>query len=140
MPTFKIINNIKDFDQAFPLLMQMYPNYSETKLKEMLTQMLPHNYQVLLYRQNNQLVGLTGFWLATKFWSGKYCEIDNFIIHPDYRNIGIGQKIIQKIIEISQKENCLMITLDAYTHNFKAHKFFYKEGFVAKGFHFVMDL
>jgi GNAT superfamily N-acetyltransferase len=140
MHTFEIINQIKGFKQALPLLMQMYPNYSETDFEDMLKKMLPHQYQILLYKIDDQVVGLTGFWLGTKFWSGKYCEIDNLIIHADYRNQGIGKKIVEKITELSKIENCQMVTLDAYTHNFKAHKFFYQEGFVAKGFHFVKDL
>jgi GNAT superfamily N-acetyltransferase len=140
MHTFEIINHIKDFKQALPLLMLMYPDYSEEDFENMLKKMLPHQYQILLYKIDHQVVGLTGFWLGTKFWSGKYCEIDNLIIHADYRNKGIGKKIVEKITELSIVENCKMVTLDAYTHNFKAHKFFYQEGFVAKGFHFVKNL
>jgi hypothetical protein len=35
---------------------------------------------------------------------------------------------------------CTNIVLDAYTHNFKAHRFYYNQGFGAKGFHFVKIL
>lgn len=140
MNKLEIISRLEDFHLALPLLLDMYPNYSKSDLENMFQDMLLHNYQILIYKHNNQVVGLTGFWLATKFWSGKYCEIDNFIIHPDYRNKGIGQKIVQKILEIAKTENCLMVSLDSYTHNFKGHKFFFREGFVIKGYHFVLDL
>ena len=32
---------------------------------------------------------------------------------------------------------CNMVALDSYTTNFKAHKFFYNQGFTPKGFHFI---
>ena len=140
MYTFKTINKIEEFDQTFPLLTLMYPHYSTDDFKKMLHDMLPHHYHLLLCKKNEEIVGLTGFWLGVKFWSGKYCGIDNFIIHPGYRNLGVGQLIVAKIVAISKQENCKMVALDAYTHNFKAHKFFYREGFIAKGFHFVKDL
>lgn len=140
MYVFEIINKLENFKQAYPLLIDMYPHYTENDISTMLIDMLPHQYQILLCKKDDRIIGLTGFWLATKLWSGKYCEIDNFIIHPEFRNLGIGQLIVNKIIDISKNENCQMVTLDAYTHNFKAHKFFYREGFVAKGFHFVKML
>ncbi|MEY4793015.1 MAG: hypothetical protein RIT34_1824, partial [Bacteroidota bacterium] len=34
-------------------------------------------------------------------------------------------------------ESCNMLALDSYTSNFKAHKFFYNQGYGPKGFHFV---
>ena len=30
--------------------------------------------------------------------------------------------------------------LDAYVENFKAHKFYYREGFIARGFHYLKKL
>lgn len=63
-----------------------------------------------------------------------------FFIDETYRNKGFGHQIVDFVFNLAKKENCLMVTLDAYTHNFKAHKFFYKEGFLVKGFHFVKDI
>ena len=34
-------------------------------------------------------------------------------------------------------EQCTMLALDSYTTNFKAHKFFYGQGFAPRGFHFI---
>ena len=35
---------------------------------------------------------------------------------------------------------CNGIVLDAFTQNFKAHRFYYNQGFSPKGFHFVKIL
>ena len=44
------------------------------------------------------------------------------------------------MVEIAKNEGCSMLALDSYTSNFKAHKFFYNQGFAPKGFHFIKIL
>jgi hypothetical protein len=46
--------------------------------------MIPNNYkQIAVFLMI--CVGLSGLWSGTKLWSGKYLEIDNFIVHPEHR-------------------------------------------------------
>jgi hypothetical protein len=37
----------------------------------------------------------------------------------------------------AKEEKCSMIVLDAYTENFTAHRFYYNQGYVPRGFHFL---
>jgi hypothetical protein len=48
--------------------------------------MVPHNYKQLAVFENEICIAVTGFWTGTKLWSGKYIEIDNFIVHPEHRS------------------------------------------------------
>jgi hypothetical protein len=45
-----------------------------------------HNYKQLAVFENEICIAVTGFWTGTKLWSGKYIEIDNFIVHPEHRS------------------------------------------------------
>jgi GNAT superfamily N-acetyltransferase len=122
------------------IIKELYPNITLEKYESYLTEMIPHNYKQLAVFENDICVGLTGFWTGIKLWSGKYIEIDNFIVHPNHRKKGIG-KLMTDIIEKKAKEaNCTMIVLDAFTGNFKAHRLYYNQGFSPKGFHFVKIL
>jgi ribosomal protein S18 acetylase RimI-like enzyme len=74
--------------------------------------MVPHNYKQLVF-ENEICIAVTGFWTGTKLWSGKYIEIDNFIVHPEHRSKGLG-KMMTDYIDVKAKEkNCSMIVLDA---------------------------
>ena len=42
--------------------------------------------------------------------------------------------------KIAKENDSTMIVLDAFTGNFKAHRFYYNQGFSPKGFHFVKIL
>jgi ribosomal protein S18 acetylase RimI-like enzyme len=102
--------------------------------------MLQANYQQVIVTKNKQTIALTGVWIGTKLWSGKYIEIDSFVVHQDFRGQKIGDILIAEVHKIANKENANQIVLDAFTTNFSAGKFYINHGFQPKGFHFVKIL
>lgn len=116
---------------------QLYPNLTIEKYENYLKEMVPHNYKQLAVFEEDVCVGITGFWTAMKLWTGKYIEIDNFIVHSDHRSKGIGKLMTDYIDEKAKAEGCTAIVLDAFTGNFTAHRFYYNQGYVPKGFHFL---
>jgi ribosomal protein S18 acetylase RimI-like enzyme len=118
----------------------LYPNMSQETYSNYLTQMIPHNYKQLIVLDGEKVAAITGFWKGVKLWSGPYMEIDNFVVVPEYRQQGIG-KLMTNYIDAKAKEyNVSMIVLDAYVENFTAHKFYYNQGYVPRGYHFLKIL
>ncbi|SEA20941.1 Acetyltransferase (GNAT) family protein [Flavobacterium gillisiae] len=126
----EMLNNIE-------LMRFLYPSFTFEKYEAYLKDMVPHNYKQLAVYENDICVAVTGFWTATKLWSGRYIEIDNFIVHPDHRSKGLGKMMTDYIDVKAKEEGCSMIVLDAFTGNFTAHRFYYNQGYGPKGFHFV---
>ncbi len=118
----------------------LYPNISYEKYETYLTEMTSRNYTQVAVFENQTCVGLTGCWFGIKLWSGKYIEIDNFIVHPDCRGKNIGKLMTDFINHKAQDLDCSMIVLDAFTGNFDAHRFYYKQGYEPRGFHFIKML
>ena len=118
----------------------LYPNISLEKYQSFLLEMIPHNYTQIAVFENEKCIGITGCWSATKLWTGKYFEIDNFVVNAEHRSKGIG-KILTDFIEKKAVDlGCSSIVLDAFTGNFGAHRFYYNQGYAPKGFHFVKVL
>lgn len=131
------LTTIDEMRGQFEIIKYLYPNFTIEKYQSYLDEMIPHNYTQVGVFEGEICVGLSGLWSGTKLWSGKYLEIDNFIVHPDHRLKGIG-KMMTDYIDVKAKEaGCTMIVLDAFTSNFTAHKFYYNQGYVPKGFHFL---
>ncbi|CAM3591850.1 GNAT family N-acetyltransferase [Flavobacterium chungbukense] len=118
----------------------LYPNLSKEKYESYLLEMIPHNYTQIAVFEKEVCLGLTGCWSATKLWTGKYLEIDNFVVNPDYRSRGIGKLLTDYVEKKALDLNCSSIVLDAFTGNFGAHRFYYNQGYAPKGFHFVKIL
>ena len=136
----KELSTIPEMVAQYDIMKHLYTNFTIEKYEAYLTEMVPHNYRQVAVFEDDICVALTGFWSGIKLWSGKYIEIDNFIVHPEYRSKGYGKAMTDYINEKALESNCTMIVLDAFTGNFNAHRFYYNQGFVPKGFHFLKIL
>jgi GNAT superfamily N-acetyltransferase len=146
LPAFFITMEVRELltlEEMTPhlaLIQQLYPKLDLDKYSDYLSQMIPRNYRQIAVFDQGECIGLTGYWFNIKLWSGKYIELDNFIVHQDHRSKGVGKLICDFAEQIALERGCTNIVLDAYTTNFKAHRFYYNQGYGAKGFHFVKIL
>ena len=122
------------------VMKHLYPKFTVEKYESYLVEMIPNNYKQVAVFENEVCVAVTGFWSGTKLWSGKYIEIDNFIVHPEHRSKGLGKMMTDYLDKKARETGCTMIVLDAFTGNFTAHRFYYNQGYVPKGFHFLKIL
>ena len=138
--TIKELKSKEEMLNTFHLLLEVYPNLTIEQYSEELDEMLPHNYgQVAIYKDQT-CIGVTGFWIGTKIWSGKYLELDNVVISKKHRSEGAGKVLFDYMENKAKQLDCNMLALDSYTDNFKAHKFFYKQNYIPRGFHFLRIL
>jgi ribosomal protein S18 acetylase RimI-like enzyme len=98
------------------------------------------NYQLWAAIRDGKLVGIAGIWLGTKIWCGPYLEIDNLVVHPDYRSRGIGSLLIERLEEIGRQNDCTVLVIDSYTANHASHRLYHKLGFEIWSFHFIRKI
>lgn len=133
----RILKTKEEMLNSFQLLLEMYPSLKWEEYDSELNDMIPNNYGQAVVIENEEIIGLTGFWVGTKLWCGKYLELDNVVISSKHRSQGIGQFLFDHMEKMAQEIGCTMLALDSYTSNFKAHKFFYNHGYAPRGFHFI---
>ena len=138
--TIKELTSLQEMLLQLETIKFLYPKMTLERYKGFLEDMIPKSYKQVAVFDGDTCVGLSGFWFGTKLWTGKYIEMDNFIIHPDYRKKGIGKLLTQFIDEKAKELNCTCIVLDAFTGNFEAHRFYYNQGYVPRGFHFIKTI
>ena len=134
------LTTIAEMLEQFVTMQFLYPNMTINRYQSFLEDMIPKSYKQVAVFENEVCVGLTGYWFGTKLWTGKYIEIDNFIVHPEHRQKGIGHIISKYIDDKAKALDCTCIVLDAFTGNFPAHKFYYNLGYVPRGFHFIKTI
>ena len=123
-------------------LMQKLENYSvpEEIAKERIQEMSQQNYECLGVYDADTLIGICGLWFQTRHYAGRSLEVDHVIIEDSYRNLGVGKMLMEFVYDYARNKSCKWVELNTYVHNFPSHKFYYNQGFVAKGYHFVKEL
>jgi GNAT superfamily N-acetyltransferase len=123
--------------EQLSVLNELYPNLTLDEYSVELDEMLPHRYGQIAVFEEDECVAICGFWIGNKLWIGKYLELDNIVVRASHRSQGVGKLMFDFLERKAVEQQCKMLSLDSYTSNFQAHKFFYNEGYVPKGFHFV---
>lgn len=119
------------------LVQQLTPSLTASPYADLLHAMVPHRYAMLAAFDGERCAGLSGFWIGHKLYSGRYLEIDNFIVDAPYRSTGVGRLLVDELMRIAEREGCRNVMLDAYLDNTTAHGFYERQGFVKRGYHFM---
>lgn len=132
---------IEEMKVCYPLVRQLNPEMTEQEYLQRLPDMIKAGYfQVVVKDENNQVIALSGIWIGTKLYSGKYLEMDNVVVDIHHRSNGMGSVVFEYAEELARKNNCICIMLDAYKENIKAHGFYVRRGFISRGFHFIKKI
>jgi len=129
--------DVAEMLQQFTLIKQLNPHLDFAHFEQLLRQMAENRYQMAGVFVDGKCVGISGYWLGTKLYSGKYLEIDNFVIDEQYRSQRFGKILLDWLTAEAARHHCETIMLDAYVVNNAAHKFYLREGFAIVGFHFL---
>jgi GNAT superfamily N-acetyltransferase len=131
------LTSVEEMMATYEVLTELYPSLTKEEYTTELTFMTQHNYSQVAVFEEGRCLGVSGVWIGNKLWCGKYLEIDNIVVSEKIRSNGVGKLIVDYLEGKAKALGCNMMALDSYTTNFKAHKFFYNEGFSPKGFHFI---
>ena len=108
----------------------------ESRFLEMVTQ----NYECVVMKDNDTIIGVSGLWFMTRHYSGKSVEPDHVYIVNSYRRKGLGKKLFDWIHDYAKKRGCNSSELNTYVQNYPSHKFYYNEGYEIFGYHFFKTL
>ncbi len=133
---------LKYSTSVFPLVSQLYPQMSEAQCAQRFERIMTQgNYQLLLaHTEAGEVVAMCGVWMGTKLWCGKYLELDNLVVAPDYRGQGISRRMMDFALNYAKEQQCEAIALDVFQHNDAANGLYDKARFESPGFHRMLWL
>jgi GNAT superfamily N-acetyltransferase len=138
--TLRKLTTVEEMLPRRSLIVQLTPQLTQEAYAHMLPAMVAHNYFQVVAEENDRNVAVSGYWIGHKLYCGKYLEIDNFVVDSSHRSSGVGSMLVEWLEVEARREGCALLMLDAYVENFKAHRFYYRHGFHARGFHYLKHL
>ncbi len=137
----KKLNSKSEIALTFPILIQHHKHISEEDFLKAIDEILVEkNYQMIAGYIGEEIVGIAGYWVLTRFYSGKYIQVGNMVVDEKYRNSGIGKTMLGFVEDEGRKQGCQHFILDSRLDNKKSHDFYLREGFEVIGYHFMKDI
>ncbi|MFO0109869.1 MAG: GNAT family N-acetyltransferase [Alphaproteobacteria bacterium] len=125
----------RELAQLYPLIHQLNPSMTRAVFTRRLKAMRPLGYRAVAVFSGTQIIAVSGFWVRTRFWSGREFDIDNFIVDSAHRKKGIGELLYAWLEAQAKKEKAELIVLDSYVTSHWAHRFYLRQGFEITGYH-----
>ena len=129
-----------ELQRIWPLIKLLNKDLAEIEFRARLSRMARAGYRCAGVFEGDRCVGICGYWLITRFYSGTYMDIDNFVVDEARRGQGIGARLLAWLEAEARRLNCNAIMLDTYLHSYASHRFYTQNGFSILGFHMKKDL
>ncbi|HHT9159472.1 MAG TPA: GNAT family N-acetyltransferase [Candidatus Brocadiaceae bacterium] len=133
-----------EFEDVVILLRQLWPDKTLNNLEvfKVFRKSIKSEYdKCLSAKLDGKTVGFCAIVFANNFWQeGVIAQISTMVVHEEYRNRGIGKKLLQAAIAIARKRNCKKLELESSFHRKTAHDFYEKNGFKKRAYYFSIDI
>ena len=141
MPEFRYLMNAADLGSAFELMRELRPHLTHrTAFVDQLTRQSEQHYRLLGAWLENELVGLAGFRTLENLLYGPFIYVDDLVVAASHRAHGMGAQLLDAVRRQANVQGCAHLVLDTGLHMPLAQRFYFREGLLAKGMHFVQPL
>jgi GNAT superfamily N-acetyltransferase len=131
------IRELVGFEQIatiYDLTRQGNSHLDEATFRARLTDMLAQGgYRCIAAFDGDRMVGVSGFWVGTQLWCGKYVEPDNVFVDPKLRSRGIGAKLMQWIEAEAERIGCDVMRAAMLLGRDRTRAFYRRSGFADDG-------
>lgn len=135
-PTFslRLLERDDIFDGYFELINHFTRDLHITEMDVMgyFNELQNQFFKTFVIKYNGQVIATAKIVLERKAHNNcrKMGNIQDFVIHPDYRNNGLGRLLMEKLVEVGKEEDCYKIILSC---NDDVKGFYEKMDFIRKG-------
>ena len=117
----------EDITDLVELYFQLTNSYPDTnKMIDLLD-----NSNIFVYLIDNKIIATVELTKCIDLTNDcrSYYTLENFIVHKDYRNQGIGTELLDFCMEKAKKNNIRHINLTSSNYRIEAHNFYKNYGF-----------
>ncbi|SAK45545.1 N-acetyltransferase GCN5 [Caballeronia calidae] len=140
--TFRHLDTPDDWTRAFDIMKELRPHLTDAAaFREQMRRQREESYRLLAACDSEgAILGLAGYRTQTNTLYGRFVYVDDLVVTARLQSGGIGACLLDKAREIARHSRCAHFVLDTGLHMALAQRFYYRNGLLAKGMHFVQPL
>ena len=142
--TIKILKVKKsDFAGIYNLIAELWPRerFDEKTTRNIFLNQMQSNKNFIIAKMGNKIVGFASLNIKYSLVDkGKIGIVEELVVDHEFRNKGVGQRLLDKITMIAKNNSCKDLVLTSGFHRKGAHKFYGKSNFKKTGYEFYKKL
>jgi GNAT superfamily N-acetyltransferase len=126
---------------GFELMRELRPHLTdEAAFGEQIARQCAQGYRLLGAYLGERIVGLIGYRATENLLYGRFVYVDDLVIDTGERQRGLGAFLITAARNEATRLGCQHLVLDTGLHMALAQRFYFRQGLLARGMHFVQAL
>lgn len=126
---------------CFPLMAQLRPHLSgEEEFVARWRRQVDEGYRLAVLKRDGIIAALAGFRLQENLIYGRFLYVDDLVTDEKLRSTGLGERMMRYLETIAREEGCDRLVLDTPLANVLGHRFYYRQGLLARALRFNLSL
>lgn len=135
------IENDDDLAASFTVMRELRPHLTDTTAYvEQIKRQYAQGYRLLAAWRNGSIVGLAGYRSLESTIYSRFVYVDDLVVTSTLHRSGIGELLLQSTRQQAALLGCKNFVLDTGLHMALAQRFYFRQGLLARGMHFVEAL
>lgn len=130
-----------DLRRAFAVMQELRPHLRDVEqFVAQLIRQQERGYRLLAALEGDQVVGLAGYRLAENLLYGRFVYVDDLVVTARLRRTQVGAQLLDGARAQAVEHDCKTFVLDTGLDMALAQRFYFRQGLLARGMHFVQPL
>jgi ribosomal protein S18 acetylase RimI-like enzyme len=126
---------------CFPVMLLLRPHLTGAEeFVARVTRQHAAGYRLLAAWSDAAPVGLAGYRSEENLIRGKFVYVDDLVTAAEARRNRIGARLLEAVAMIGRDAGCAHLVLDTALDNVLAHRFYYRQGMLARALRFSRPL
>ncbi|BCQ57562.1 GNAT family N-acetyltransferase [Burkholderia gladioli] len=138
---FRHLDTPAELSTAFALMRVLRPHLADADaFVAQLERQRGEAYRLLAAFDGERLLGLAGYRHQTNLLYGRFVYVDDLVVDPERQGHRVGARLLDAVRGIARDSGCARLVLDTGLHMALAQRFYFRNGLLARGLHFVEPL
>jgi GNAT superfamily N-acetyltransferase len=128
-------------EDVLPVLGELRPHLTTEDFAAVYEEGHPQGLRfTALYDEDDRCVAVAGWRLVATTVALRKLYVDDLVTAPSQRGRGFGAALLGELERRARDAGCTVLDLDSGAEREDAHRFYFREGLVIRGFHFLRRL
>jgi GNAT superfamily N-acetyltransferase len=126
---------------CFPVMAQLRPHLADAaELVARVAHQRAAGYRLLAAWRGVVPIGLAGYRIEENLVHGRFIYVDDLVTTERERRSGVGARLLDAVTAEGYRLGCARLVLDTALDNVLAHRFYYRQGLLARALRFSRQI
>jgi GNAT superfamily N-acetyltransferase len=125
---------------VLPVLLELRPHLTPESFAHVYCEGHPQGLRYTAVYQEDRCLAVAGWRFVATTVALSKLYVDDLVTASDHRGQGAGGALLGELESRAREAGCRLLDLDSGAQREDAHRFYFREGMVISGFHFIKRL